>query len=333
MPADYSRIHRLLEILTLIQSDTGWDNARLAAHFGVSERTIYRDFQALENTGIPYDYDEATKGYRVRRNFFMPPVQLTLEESLALLTLVDQVAGAADGGEQLPLLRPAARAMVKVRGALPAKLQDELGRIEDRVVIRTAAAGPFDGIADVYDTVRRAILDRRALRCRYDAVHSRREDAADEEFYFEPYALFFGQRSWYAVGRHDGRDALRSLKLHRFTQRIPTDRPYDIPEDFTIRGYLGLAWRMMPGDEEHHVEIRFDAEFAETVADTAWHPTQSFEPHEDGAATFRCTVSGLREIEWWVLSMGPHAKVVSPPELAERVRELAARTAALYEEG
>ena len=83
MSSDYSRIHRLLKILTLIQAERDWTAERLATECGVSVRTIYRDMKMLEGAGIPYFYDEQSRGYQVRRDFFMPPVQLTLDESLA----------------------------------------------------------------------------------------------------------------------------------------------------------------------------------------------------------------------------------------------------------
>src|SRR5687768_3817454 len=107
MAADYSRIHRLLKILTLIQGTKGWTPARLAAECGVTQRTIFRDLEMLEGAGIPYFFDPETKGYSVRGDFFMPPVQMTLEESLALSALAEHVGG----GEQVPFLKAAARAI------------------------------------------------------------------------------------------------------------------------------------------------------------------------------------------------------------------------------
>jgi hypothetical protein len=41
-------------------------------------------------------------------------------------------------------------------------------------------------------------------------------------------------------------------------------------------------------------------------------------------------VDGLDEIVWWVLGYGPGATVIEPPELIERVRELAHATAERY---
>ena len=52
MAVDYSRIHRLLKILTLIQGSKGWTPKRLALECGTTERTIYRDMKMLEVRGF-----------------------------------------------------------------------------------------------------------------------------------------------------------------------------------------------------------------------------------------------------------------------------------------
>ncbi|MFW6058969.1 MAG: helix-turn-helix transcriptional regulator [Phycisphaeraceae bacterium] len=327
MSADYSRIHRLLRILLLIQSEPGWNADRLAAECGTAVRTIYRDLDVLEQVGIPYHYDEATRGYRVRHDFFMPPVELTLDESLALIAMLGQVAEQG----QVPFMQPAAKAIAKVRGQIPADLRRELGDIDQHVTVRLAATGSSDDIEDVYEQVRRAIAERRALRCSYESLGARHDEKrAAEVFRFEPYALLFSQRAWYAVGHHEGRGEVRKLKLNRFSRIELTDKKYEIPEGFSLEDHLGRAWRMIRGEQSYDVELWFDSAFAENVADTHWHPTQQIEWHDDGAITFRCTVDGLDEIVWWVLSMGPHCIVQKPAELAEQVRDLAARTAANY---
>lgn len=329
MPADYSRIHRLLRILTLIQAEGDWTAERLAVEFGVHVRTIYRDMKILETAGIPYFHDASTGGYRVRRDFFMPPVELTLDESLALIALTQSI----DDIEQVPLTKPAFRAIAKIRSQLPRAVRKELDAIEPHLEVKLAATGPTDGINDVYEIIRRAIATRRTLRCGYDSVERSLNGEADndERFLFEPYVLFFSQRAWYAVGQHHGRGEVRCLKLNRFAHLEPTSRPYEIPRNFELDDHLGDAWRMIRGEPVYDVRLWFDPRFAETIADTAWHRTQVIEWHDDGSITFRCRVAGLEEIVWWVLSMGPNCRVLAPDELADRVRELAQRTAGLYE--
>jgi predicted DNA-binding transcriptional regulator YafY len=241
---------------------------------------------------------------------------LTLEESLALAALAEQIGG----HEQVPFTQAAAKAISKIRGQLPAALRQELEQIEQHVAIKLAAAQPPEAAKDVYQTVQRALASRRALRCEYESLA---KDQNGQEFVFQPYTLFFSQRAWYVIGHHSLYDEVRCLKLNRFTVIQPTAIGYDIPKSFSLAEHLGHAWRMIRGKKRYEVELQFDAEFAETIADTHWHATQEVIWNEDESITFRCTVDGLDEIVWWVLSMGPHCVVMKPRELAIRVKELA----------
>jgi predicted DNA-binding transcriptional regulator YafY len=90
-----------------------------------------------------------------------------------------------------------------------------------------------------------------------------------------------------------------------------------------LSGHLGNAWRMIRGKKSHLVELHFDSEFADTIADTHWHSTQEVIWNGDDSITFRCKVDGLDEIVWWILSMGPHCVVKKPRELIEQVKSLA----------
>jgi predicted DNA-binding transcriptional regulator YafY len=308
----------------LVQGDGAWTPARLADECGVGERTIYRDLNELERIGVPLRFDQGENRYRVDGDFFLPPVQLTAEEALALSVLCEHVAEP----ERIPFTRPAWQAMAKIQASLPPELRDELLAANRSIVIQTAASVDADGFSDIYDAMCAAIAERRTLVCEYESLSG---ESDGEEFDFEPYTLYFSVRAWYVVGFHHGRGELRTLKINRFLRAARTHRTYEIPADFSLDRHLGNAWRMIRGGTDYDVAIRFNAAFAETVSDTRWHATQEIEHHEDGSCTFRCTVSGLDEIVWWVLSMGPNCTVLEPSELRDRVRDASARTAMLYE--
>lgn len=311
----------------LIQSTKRLDARKLAEACEMTERTIYRDLKMLEAAGIPYYFDKSTGGYSINRGFFMPPVELTLEESLAVIALAGQVGG----DEQIPFMKPAVKAADKIRSRLPAAIRDQIGTMADHIEMRLARSVSPDGIADTYELVRRAIAGGRALECVYESSSSRnRLEQPGKIFLFRPYCLFWGKRAWYAIGHHEGRDEIRCLKLNRFSRMGLTDVPYAIPDGFTLKDYLGKAWRMIRGKVIYSIELRFDKEFAETVSETHWHETQEIENHDDGSITFRCEVAGLDEIVWWILSMGPHCRVLKPKILANRVCALAGATAAMY---
>lgn len=320
----------MFRILAILTGEAPSNAAQLAERLDVAERTVYRDLDALHELGIDVDYDEAAEGYRVRRECFLQPLHLTATEAVALMLLAQGVGGSGNGDEQIARTGEAARAMEKLRAKLPAGVRDDLQLLERHVAIRLPASGPDSAaIGDVFDAIRWAIANRRALHCRYDSLNPETDDG--EAFELRPYALSFDQRAWYVVGHHGGRNEVRRLKLNRFTAVRETDKPYAIPDDFSLDTFRGQAWRMIRGDRLYEVAIRFEAEVAETVADTNWHPTQQIEEAADGSIVFRCEIEGLDEIVWWVLGYGPHAQVVEPAELAERVQGLAQATAERYQ--
>ncbi|MHB1156051.1 MAG: helix-turn-helix transcriptional regulator [Phycisphaerales bacterium] len=322
----YTRIHRLLQILAIIQSQSGWNAQRLSKKCGTTERNIYRDLKQLEAAGVPVLFDQDTDGYRVRKDFFIPPVHVTLEEALSLIVLGEQIGQ----HEQVPFTGPSLRAIEKMRGHIPRQFHEAIDAVTPHMEIRLAASEGNDLPRDVYETVRAAIANRRMLRCDYESAQSG-SNGDRRPFLFKPYCLFFGQRAWYVVGWHGRHCQLRCLRLGRFTRCELTDKPFAIPDDFSIRKYLGKAWRMMPGGPLYRVAIQFDAEFADTVAETHWHDTQMIDYQDDGSITFHCEVEGLDEIVWWVLGYGPHSQVLEPLELVERVKVLHQSAADRYQ--
>ena len=74
MPQPMNRAERLFQLTNVLRGRRTAVTARtLAEKLGVSERTIYRDIQALELSGIPVE-GEAGVGYRIRYDFDLPPL-------------------------------------------------------------------------------------------------------------------------------------------------------------------------------------------------------------------------------------------------------------------
>lgn len=319
-----SKVHRLLQMIYLIQRREAGNARELAGQLGVSERSLYRYLETLTSLGIPCYFDSDVSEYRIRRDYYLPPVQLTPEEALALTALTGEIAQR----EQIAMTAPAARALEKIRGQLPPRVLADLEIIEKYITIQLPPTGPAGaGIDDVYARIKQAIREKRALHCTYESLS---QPEGSKAFLFEPYLLNFDQRAWYTIGWHRGREALRCLKLVRFTGMELTQVHYELPADFSIDSFRGDAWRMIRGQDRHQVTIQFDARMAETVQDTHWHRTQSTEDLADGSLLFHCEVEGLDEIVWWVMGYGPHARVLKPAVLANRVAEMARTTAALY---
>ena len=182
LDAEYARLHRILQIIQLIQQQNGWDAKALARACGVAERTIYRDLKLLEGANIPFSYDDERRCYRIRPDFFMRPIELSLDEALALVALGEEIGKK----EQIPFTMAAARAVAKIRGQLPEKVRRELKAIDQHMAIRLGEAGASDGVADVFSKVQAAQAQHRCLRCRYESVRS---DGFKKSFLLKPYKL------------------------------------------------------------------------------------------------------------------------------------------------
>ena len=328
MGADLSKLDHLLRLILLIQSGQAGNATQLASTLNVTKRTIHRYLRTLKELNVPCHYDPHQQRYTIGPSFFLPPVQLTFEEALSLCSLAQQAAGR----DQVPMLQAAVKAITKIRAVIPGSLQRELAQLESQIHLDLARSIGPDGIADVYTTVQQAIAQRRVLQCSYDAVHGQTDDeTSDTLFELSPYSLYFGRRAWYVIGQRSDRQQLRTLKLNRFTSIRLTDIPYMIPDDFDVQQHMGLAWRMVRGNQVHDVLLHFDSQYAETISDTQWHSTQSITYHDDGSIDFACRIAGLDEIVHWILEMGPHCRVIQPPELAQRVYEMAKATVKMYE--
>ena len=84
MPSE--RVNRLLQLITLLQTRTGWDAQALARELGISTRTLFRDLNTLEQAGIPCRSDDGG-GYRIQQGYFLPPVSLSASEVLGVMHL------------------------------------------------------------------------------------------------------------------------------------------------------------------------------------------------------------------------------------------------------
>ena len=69
------RLGRILNVLRLIQGRGRWNAKAIASELEVTERTVYRDLQALEFAGVPWFYDAEEQSYRVRADYRLPGSQ------------------------------------------------------------------------------------------------------------------------------------------------------------------------------------------------------------------------------------------------------------------
>ena len=79
----HERMARLMKIITIVKSQRNLNRKDLANKCEVSIRTIQRDIDTLIYSGIPIFWSEI--GYQIMPDFFLPPVNLSVEEAFHLV--------------------------------------------------------------------------------------------------------------------------------------------------------------------------------------------------------------------------------------------------------
>ena len=124
------RADRLFRIVQLLHSGRLQTARHLAEKLQVSHRTIYRDVQDLQLSGVPIA-GEAGVGYTLRRDFDIPPLMFDREEITALVLGARMVQ--AWGGMQLT--EAANRALRKIEAVLPTDLRERIDEVDRKSVV------------------------------------------------------------------------------------------------------------------------------------------------------------------------------------------------------
>ncbi len=318
-----SRIYRLLRLITMLQSGRSYTVAQLAEELAVSRRTVFRDMNVLEMARIPYYYDRDEGTYRINHFFFMPPVNLTLSEALAMM-----VSAGRGGSAAGPLAAARARGALKIESVLPEAVRDYLGTIMDRLSMVPPPSARHKGLEDMFDRLAAAVVDRKVCRIVYISFHEHKQIITT----VEPAKLMFISRAWYMIGYSRRHRQRRTFKLGRIKKLTVLNKAFD-PADHAENDNgkdFGDAWCMIPEGKLYDIHLRFSPRVAGNVAEVNWHHSQRVEWNDDGAIDFHVRVDGLGEITWWILGYGDQVRVISPAGLARRVASVAKKVAAQY---
>ena len=313
-----SRISRVMQILTTLQAGKSYAVSDLSKIFGTSRRTIFRDLKELQAVGVPYHYDAMAGGYSIDPEFFLPPIDLNLQEALSLLMLVHEVGRQI----QLPFKNSALLAALKIENNLPAKIRQYCNKALQNISTRPGAQAPVKPGAKFDETfaqLQKAITKSRKVNMRYHSLFEGK--VIDVELC--PYHLLYNQRAWYVLGLSDLHKSVRTFKLNRIKQLQVSDKCFVGGEKFDLHDYLGKAWSMIPEGRIYNIKLRFLPKVANNVAEVQWHSTQKVVRNNDGSATVEFRIDGLGEITWWVLGYGDQVQVLAPKSLRKKVIETA----------
>ncbi|HEX6360000.1 helix-turn-helix transcriptional regulator [Actinophytocola sp.] len=315
------RAERLVALLFLLQQRQRATAAELAAALEVSERTVYRDVEALLAAGVPLWTEQGRSGgIRLLEGWRTRLDGLTGREAAAIFAIeVPSLLAQLGLGASLT----AARA--KVLAGLPVELREYASRIAERFYLdapgwfqQVESSPQLTVVADAVASTRRLVVEYQ----RGGAVVTRS---------LEPLGLVVKAGVWYLIARVSS--DIRTYRVSRIVSAT-LGEPFTRP-DFVLSSWWAEASTQFERSLlRETVRLRLSRQalkLLRTVTDedaAATAIATAGPPDDAGWRSVTLEVESLPVATTQLLSLGPGVEVVAPVELRSMLAELALAIAA-----
>lgn len=323
------RASRLVSALMLLQARRTMTARELADELEVSVRTVYRDMESLQHSGVPLYADSGRSGgYRLVEGYRTRLTGLTHDEAQALF-----LTGLPQAADQLGLGAVLASAERKLQAALPAELRTRAEEVRERFHLDAPGWYAERDEPPCLAEVAAAVWQQRRLT----VIYRRWREPSVVRRTLEPLGMVLKAGRWYVVARSADGGPPRTYRVNQVLGVEGTGDPFERPADFDLADY----WRaQLEGFQERLVQgtatVRLSPAGLDRSRDvwsdaaTASVTTTATAPDPDGWITASLPIESLTHAETEMLKLGAQVEVLAPPELRDRLTRIAADLAARY---
>ncbi len=314
-----NRVDRLLAIVLELQAKGCLRAEDLAATFEVSKRSIYRDIQALSETGVPI-IAMPGQGYSIAEGYFLPPLRFSAAEAIILLLGADFMAQNFDAE-----YRAAARsAESKIGAVLSERLREQVRDLQQSMRFVAVTAGAEPERNTLLQQLRRAIMQRKTVRIHYHSKGGAGEPGERNIREADPYGLVYYGRAWYMVAFCHLRSGIRNFRLDRIRQLTILSQTFERPTQFElVQNNFDLPVT---------VRARFRPDIAHWAREEQPFYLVSEDAQPDGVLM---TFQTRREDDLfqWLLGWGANVQVLEPASLRAHIQQTAQAILQSYKNG
>lgn len=222
-----NRIDRLFGILILLQSKKYTAADKIANHFKISVRTVYRDIKALIEQGVPIGFEQP-KGYFIVQGYFLPPVSFTSEEANALLIMERLVSRFADKS----IFNNYTTALNKVKAVLKHSQKEKFEILNDSIKFQLqheSINGEFEHLADLQNAI--------SIRCILEIDYQNTNGQCSKRE-IEPIGLIFYAFNWHLIAWCHLRNEYRDFRASRVLKTRCLDIPFRKQDHIPVSEYM-----------------------------------------------------------------------------------------------
>ncbi len=321
------RADRLLSLLMLLQARGRMTARALSEEVQVSERTIYRDMEALSIAGVPL-YSEAGPegGFALLDSYRTTLTGLTDGEVRALFMLSIPAPLA-----ELGVSRELRSALLKLSAALPAARRQDEEQVRQRFYLDSTWWHQGTDSVPHLQTLHQAVWRNHKLDLKYRPMPT-----VEIEQQVDPYGLVAKAGIWHLVCARNGR-----VRVHRVSDLLDArlmDETFERPAQFDLAAFW-RTWcierekshtaypvlvRVAPGLSPW-LPMYFGNHIREKIALAA-------PPDAEGWITLDLDFESLEAARERILGLGRGVEVLKPLALRKSILDYATQIVALYVE-
>lgn len=311
------QVVRILRILRDLDRAGGSDLYELAERYGTTTRTIRRDFEAIQEAGIPLapePGDGARKRWRldtqaadrisslIDTSHFLA-LKLAMEESTVLRRNESLFATMEDMAE-------------RIEKALGKKGREELREL-DRCFFSWEKFAWRDAPRELMWPLVGAISKRRVCVVQYRAPSS---GNGLKKFRVLPLRLIVHNGALYLHAWSAKFKTVLLLNLQRLSELEVLEQSEPVPPEYDPAKLENSAFGIFLGKTAETYALHFDAFARPYIEERRWHPTEQLEPQADGGVILRFNCTPSYEVTNWVASWREHVEVLEPTKLKVEFR-------------
>ncbi|HDR7468313.1 YafY family transcriptional regulator [Bacillus toyonensis] len=304
-----NRTDRLLAILIELQRRQTVTAQSLTEKFETSIRTIYRDMDALNESGVPI-YSMPGYGYSLMDGYFLPPIQLTPEEAVTLLLGGDYIEKTFTSSFSVH----ARSAKEKLEVILPTdqkkKVEGLRGTFRFLSPIFSNQQAEQEKLENQLFLLQEAIQNEQAISFSY----RKPRETTKIERTVHPYGLVNISGIWYIVAHCLLRKQIRNFRLDRMDTLQQKQEFFTKPKDFSLQDYQPENNRIVT------IHLLFPSHIAHKIIESRYFFIDSYEHKDNGFHVFLKS-RNIDEVFQWVLSFGSQVQVLEPKILSEKIRD------------
>lgn len=145
----------------------------------------------------------------------------------------------------------------------------------------------------------------------------------------DPVLIFQRDNYWRVLTYSNS--SFKQFHLNKILEARLREKHFDKIDDEILEEVFRFSWKSWVGNEKYDIKLSFSRIWKDRIKPKQLMAHEVFSEIEDGSFIYETTVNSLDELASWIVSRGKGVKVLEPPELREKVLNLAKDSISNYD--